>query len=115
MTLELAADYKQRILIPARTYPLLMCWLVFAPPGTPCALRKQCAGDLVDASEQTVGDTTTLKFRILFLKELVHAKETGCLSEALLTLGLATCTAQETNKLGCVWAGRAHGNPGSST
>ena len=82
VSLELAADYKHRIVGPARQYPLLLCWLVRAPPREPCPQRRECAATLLDSSDEEIADLTTLKLRILLGKELHEAKDSGTLAEA---------------------------------
>ena len=91
VTLELAADYKIRILLPARQFPLLMCWLVVNPPAVPCPGRQESADHLLSISKEEIGDTSCLKLRTLFHNELVEARTTGRLAEASLFLLARPC------------------------
>ncbi len=67
-TLEIAADYKRRILLPARQYPLSLKWLVYSPSVVDCPYRRSRAADLMDALSFTVNDQSTLKLRNISAK-----------------------------------------------
>lgn len=86
ITLEAAADYKRRLLIPARRYPFLLMWFVFSPPSVCCDYRKECASDLLSFPSGLIGDKTTLKIRHLFRSDIQVAANTGTVSGAFYKL-----------------------------
>lgn len=80
--LEMAADIKHRIVIQARLFPQLLCWLIRVPPRQVCAERQECARSLLEASTQEIGDVSCCKLRKIFMAELTDCARTGQICEA---------------------------------
>jgi hypothetical protein len=82
VTLELAADVKRRVIIPARRFPMLLMWLVRSPPDRACDHRRRCASELMTLYPAGIDDVSTLKLRALFRAELQRAADDGLLDLA---------------------------------
>jgi hypothetical protein len=78
--LESAVDFFRRVALPSRSYPMLLAWLVLALWDVYCELRRACVSDLLSQPAANL-DRTTLKFRTLFMKELLDCRQTGCLDK----------------------------------
>jgi hypothetical protein len=81
--LEAGCDYFRRIVLPARTYPAILVWLVFVPWNVESEQRQQCAGDLLSATALAIDDPTSSKLRSLFRQELIEARFTGLLHQVM--------------------------------
>ena len=80
-TLELQSDYFLRVLLPCRTFPRLLMWLIYKQPNVPCEERQTCASELLKG--RVNGDRTTEKCVAIFARELEHAAKTGLCDEAM--------------------------------
>ena len=86
--LENAANFDMRILRDTTTFPLLMCWLVYAPPSERCEGRMACAADLLSlpASQlATQFSDVALKFRICFASALRAIARDGTMDNEMHT------------------------------
>ncbi len=78
--LDLAGDYKRRVLVPASTFTDVAD---FSHLLVDCPNRRLCAGNLVDAPLSEISDPKTLKIRLIFYHQLVEAKMRGTLCPVL--------------------------------
>jgi len=51
-TLQCAAEFAWRVLGIVGTFPALLAWLVYQPPGVRCEHRRKCAQDLMGSSDR---------------------------------------------------------------
>eukprot|EP00969_Alexandrium_andersonii_P249511 11027070-Alexandrium_andersonii.AAC.1 len=94
LCLGLAADYYHRLLLPCRTFPLLLFWIVWSRPDAECSERARFATDFMSMSEDSIADDMSRKFRCLFREPLGEAAVSGKVPSELWNL---------LNKLGQMW------------
>ncbi len=73
-TLEAASHFGMRHLYPTRSFPLLLCWMVFQSSDVACPERQRCARDLI---EKDSCDPSCNKIAKWFRGERVSIAETG--------------------------------------
>jgi hypothetical protein len=90
--LEIAADFKHRIVLPTRRWPLLLMWMIKSQPDADCAYRRECAKDLLESSLLEIEDVPSIKLRSLFAAEFATARDRGTLDEVGLHRGPNHCS-----------------------
>eukprot|EP00973_Karenia_brevis_P073016 10141475-Karenia_brevis.AAC.1 len=89
---DMASDYKRRILHTTQRYPSLLAWLVFQSPDADCPNRRRCASDLLDMiGNHAHADVTARKLAIIFRQELEEARRHGTLDVELYDLIYELC------------------------
>eukprot|EP00969_Alexandrium_andersonii_P026269 1146270-Alexandrium_andersonii.AAC.1 len=78
LLLEASADFHKRFTLRLQSLPLTLLWLVRQPPGTPCAKRKEVAGQLLATLDDDVfHDSTEFKIASTLQPWLQASKSTG--------------------------------------
>ena len=76
-TLGMAVDFFRRVVLPVRRYPHILAWLVWSDADHRCNERSSFARDFLGAPDDHIADTTSLKFRVLFRRQLETARDEG--------------------------------------
>lgn len=93
--LAIAADFRHRNTIPARNFPFLLMWLIYAEPHVPCPERRECGKTML--GPELIGDVSSLKILKLFLKNWRQPPIRGsahlrCTSSSSILLRDGSCT-----------------------
>ena len=103
--LEAQSEFARRVVRQVTTFPLLILWLAFSPPGQKCEHRRKCSQDLLSMSKLHLmaQGGLALKFRYIFRCDIEAAACTGVINEKLhgfvLALGAAWTRCMETQEI----------------
>ena len=69
LALEMHANFTMREILPNRSFPSQLNWLVFERPDVFSKPRQDMASSYLSLSDLSISDVTSLKIRFIFHKE----------------------------------------------